>query len=66
MLRNKSLAIALTWLLLAAFLVTCSCAAASTKPAERVVHPQGCRCCLFNFSKPLITCARVCCGENCC
>lgn len=39
MLRKKTLVITLTWLLLVAYLVTCSYAA-KAKPAERVVHPQ--------------------------
>ncbi|KAL8033075.1 hypothetical protein ABFS82_13G139400 [Erythranthe guttata] len=65
MLRNKALFISLTWLLLVAYFATCSYGATS-KPSKHVVYPQGCRCCMFDFSKPLISCARVCCGQNCC
>ncbi|KAH6768758.1 hypothetical protein C2S51_014094 [Perilla frutescens var. frutescens] len=65
MMGKNTLLITLAWLLLVAYFVTCSYAA-NTKPADRVVHPEGCRCCLFNFSKPLITCVKVCCGQNCC
>ncbi|PIN02876.1 hypothetical protein CDL12_24607 [Handroanthus impetiginosus] len=65
MLSKKTLVITLIWLLLVTYLVTCSYGA-TAKPAETVVYPQGCRCCLFDFSKQLITCAKVCCGDNCC
>ncbi|PIN02875.1 hypothetical protein CDL12_24606 [Handroanthus impetiginosus] len=63
MLSKKTLVITLTWLLLVTYLVTCSCGPPAT---ETVVHPQGCRCCLFDFSKPLITCVKACCMPNCC
>ncbi|KAL3627224.1 hypothetical protein CASFOL_028587 [Castilleja foliolosa] len=53
-------------LIILTFLTTFSYAS-TVKPAEPVVYPQaGCRCCLWDYTKALISCARVCCGDKCC
>ncbi|CAA0818031.1 Unknown protein [Striga hermonthica] len=64
---KKTLVTILAWLIVIAYIATASFGATTTtKPSERVVYPQGCRCCRFDYSKQLITCARVCCGDDCC
>ncbi|KAH7674299.1 hypothetical protein IHE45_08G064100 [Dioscorea alata] len=62
---KKNLLVAvLIWAMLAALAIVS--AGARTGPSEHVFYPNGCRCCLFDFSKPLYRCVRVCCGDNCC
>ncbi|KAL3627225.1 hypothetical protein CASFOL_028588 [Castilleja foliolosa] len=66
MLSNKITLVAiLACLLILTSLATISYAT-TLKPVERVVYPQGCRCCLWDYTKALISCARVCCGDKCC
>ncbi|CDP04553.1 unnamed protein product [Coffea canephora] len=65
MVRKGNAVIALAIWLLTVSACVVACAAARLQTSEQTVHPQGCRCCTFEW-QPLIRCIRVCCGDDCC
>ncbi|KAI4298848.1 hypothetical protein L6164_032363 [Bauhinia variegata] len=70
MVTKKALVIALSWLLLVAFIAVSAegdDAGLLPKASKNMVYyPQaGCRCCWFIW-KPLIRCGKACCVDGCC